>query len=58
MGKVIVYDFEGRKLGECKDEQEASRVYEIALSKVQNSIKDGTCYSGLIFKRRRYGDEV
>lgn len=50
MGKVIVYDFEGRKLGECKDEQEASRVYEIALSKVQNSIKDGTCYSGLIFK--------
>lgn len=50
MKRVIVYDFEGYKLGECKSEEEASRVYEIALSKVQNSIKDGTCYSGLIFK--------
>lgn len=51
---VNVYDFAWNKIGVCKDVEEASRIYELPVDLVKQSmVRGGRIVSGLRFRVKR-----
>ena len=51
---VNVYDFAWNKIGICKDVEEASRIYELPVALVKQSmVRGGRIVSGLRFRVKR-----
>ena len=51
MGKIKVFDYENRIIGECENAIEASTVFEVHIDKVLKSIERNEIVHGLRFEK-------